>query len=312
MPGTQRSCAIRSRRCWLTPASNTTRRAGARIRLRCFSAKTERRTRWTRRDTCSCILTVARKWTRRRRRFCSIRRASRWRPPLGAACSSLRRDRARRCGDRRRKARCCSPPEVRARPPACGMRSSAEDVRFDEQATGRESDARGRVERQVEARTLNVDFAREAGGHGVEARKAIADGSPVVTMRQMPARGRGHSMRISGDHLVATLASGNRLRTLDGTGNTQVLDESSDGAKTRRTAMCCTRHLRRGRRRWSRSDLRCSRSVRKTERQGTGTGRGQRRGAVRTSLETAVQDGHVVLTETPAPGNQGKARHRPH
>ncbi len=65
-----------------------------------------------------------RMWKRRRQRFCSARRVSRWRRPWAAVCSSPRRDRTRRCGDRQRREPCCLAPEVRAHRQACGMRNS--------------------------------------------------------------------------------------------------------------------------------------------------------------------------------------------
>ncbi|HEY1809116.1 MAG TPA: LptA/OstA family protein [Acidobacteriaceae bacterium] len=168
------------------------------------------------------------------------------------------------------------------------------NVRFDEQAAGLRNDPRGRMERQVEAGTLNVDFAPQAGGRDVEARKAIADGSPVVTMRQMPSKGPGRSMRISGDQLVATLAGGNRLRTLDGSGNTQVVDESSDGARdtTRGDVLHATFVEEPAKAQGKRSA-----GARRSGKAQRRTPAPAKSGA---TLETAVQDGHVMLTETPA------------
>ena len=168
------------------------------------------------------------------------------------------------------------------------------DVRFDEQATGLRNDPRGQMERQVEAGTLNVDFVRAAGGRGVEARKAIAVGSPVVTMRQTPSRGRGQSMRISGDQLVAMLEGGNRLRTLDGTGNTQVVNESSDGARdtTRGDVLHATFVD-------EPAPVQPNHAAPKGS-PGSAHGKKAAAPAMETALDTAVQDGRVTLTETPA------------
>ncbi|HEX3985643.1 MAG TPA: LptA/OstA family protein [Acidobacteriaceae bacterium] len=173
------------------------------------------------------------------------------------------------------------------------------DVRFDEQSAGLQNDPQGRMERQVEAGKLNVDFARQTGGRGVEAQKAIADESPVVTMRQMPSKRPAQSMRISGDELVATLAGGNRLRTLDGTGNTQVVNESSDGSRdTTHGDMLHATFAE------AAAAVQPKHSAKAAE-----PGRGTRgtAPATQTTLETVVQDGHVMLTETPAkkPGDSG-------
>lgn len=171
------------------------------------------------------------------------------------------------------------------------------DVHFDEQATGLQNDPHGRAEKQVEAGTLNIDFVREAGGHGVEAQKAIADGNPVVTMRQMPSKRPAQSMRISGDQLVAGLADGNRLRSLDGTGNTQVINESSDGSQdtTHGDVLHATFVAQPA------ADQ-AKRSVDQPKLSANG-GRQVKRAAAPatvTTLDTAVQDGHVTLTEMPA------------
>ncbi|MGA8528925.1 MAG: LptA/OstA family protein [Acidobacteriaceae bacterium] len=171
------------------------------------------------------------------------------------------------------------------------------DVHFDEQATGLQNDPHGRMERQVEAGTLNIDFVREAGGNGVEARKAIADGSPVVTMRQMPSKRPAQSMRISGDQLVATLANANRLRALDGTGNTQVIDEASDGSRdtTRGDVLHATF-----------VEQPAADQAKRPAVQPKPSANGGRQGkkvagpATVTTLDTAVQDGHVMLIEMPA------------
>lgn len=167
------------------------------------------------------------------------------------------------------------------------------DVHFDEQAQGLKNDPGGRMERQVEAVTLNVDFVRSADGRGVEARKAVADGSPVVTMRQTPSRGRGQSMRIKGDQLVAMLASGNHLRTLDGTGNTQVVSESGDGARdtTRGDVLHATFV--------DEPAPPQPNPVAAKGRQASALGKKPAGPAMESTLETAVQDGHVSLTETP-------------
>lgn len=166
-------------------------------------------------------------------------------------------------------------------------------VRFDEQRTGLPGDARGRAEKQVQAERVRVDFARAVDGRGVEAHKAVADGSPVIVLRQIPTKGPALSRRISGDELVATLGSGNHLRTLDGTGNTEIREESGNGARDT-----------------SRGDVLHATFVEEPAarpkhaapaRSGQDAGRRRKTGSASvTTLESAVQDGHVVLSETPA------------
>ena len=105
-----------------------------------------------------------------------------------------------------------------------------QNVTFDEEVTGLAKDPRGHAAKQLHAEKVDVEFAPPQAGQPVEARKAIAEGSPVVTSRQTPSKGPEQTTRISGDQLVATLDEGNALRQLDGTGNTQIVQSATDGS----------------------------------------------------------------------------------
>ncbi len=166
------------------------------------------------------------------------------------------------------------------------------DVSFAEEAMGLPKDPRGRAEKQMQGQKVDVDFGPAADGQ-VEARRAVAQGNPVVTMRQIPSKAPRTTMRISGDELVATLGPGNALQALDGTGNTRVLDESTDGARD--TSQGDVLHT---------TFIQQAAPVQAQARgvQGSGSKKKDRPAApkMETILETAVQDGHVVLAETPA------------
>lgn len=163
-----------------------------------------------------------------------------------------------------------------------------QDVTFQEDISGLAKDPRGHARKEMHAGKLDVEFAAGQPGQRVEARKAIAEGSPVVTSRQMPSKGPEQTTRISGDRLVATLGEGNTLRVLDGTGHTVVLQSATDGSED--TTKGDVLHATFG------------------EQPRTAAGQlsqagGRKSGgspALQTALETATQDGNVELTENPA------------
>jgi lipopolysaccharide export system protein LptA len=181
------------------------------------------------------------------------------------------------------------------------------DVNFAEAIAGLAKDPGGRAEKQVQGQKVDVDFAPPGAEGQIEARKAIASGNPVVTMRQMPSKGPATETRIRGDQLVAMLDAGNVLKTLDGTGNTKVVDESTDGSRD--TSQGDILHAT-----FSQQAAPAAGSA--NRRAGKEPAKNARRRATVTpgpkmeaTLDTAVQDGHVIVTETPAtkPGSTAQA-----
>ena len=174
-----------------------------------------------------------------------------------------------------------------------------QDVSFDEQVSGLAKDPRGRAEKQMHAQKLDVDFAPPARGQRVEARTAIAEGSPEVTTRQIPSKGPEQTMHIGGDQLVATLGDGNTLRQLDGAGHTQLAQSSSDGSED----------TSRGDRLHATFAQEPAAPTAGQAQTGPAAAASQSSGVkpaksgepkMQTTLETAFQDGNVVLTERPA------------
>ncbi len=166
-----------------------------------------------------------------------------------------------------------------------------DNVSFEENVSGLAKDPRGHAEKRLLAQKLDVEFAPVKGGRGVEARKAIAEGRPVVTTRQVPSKGPEQTTRIDGDRLVATLGAGNALRQLDGTGNTEIVQSSTDGA--RNTAKGDLLHATFVQQ-LAPGSARTPRSAVKESAGKSGTPH------METTLETATEDGNVVLTELPA------------
>jgi len=175
-----------------------------------------------------------------------------------------------------------------------------QDVSFDEEIAGLAKDPHGRAQKQLHAEKVDVDFAPPQPGQSMEARTAVAEGSPVVTSRQMPSKGPEQTTRISGDQLVATLGEGNVLQKLDGTGNTQIVQSATDGSHN--TTKGDVLHATFTQQPASvRGDPVSARAESNPAAWPAGKGKKQNQGPhMQTTLAAAIQDGNVVLTETPA------------
>ncbi|HEY6445042.1 MAG TPA: LptA/OstA family protein [Acidobacteriaceae bacterium] len=172
------------------------------------------------------------------------------------------------------------------------------DVNFAEAIAGLAKDPRGHAEKQVQGQKVDVDFAPPGAGGQIEARKVVAVGNPIVTMRQMPSKGPASLTRISGDQLVAMLDPGNVLKTLDGTGNTKVDDESTDGSRdTSQGDILHATFSQRAAPAAGSANRRTGKAPAKNARRRASVAPEPRMEA---TLDTAVQDGHVIVTETPA------------
>jgi len=177
------------------------------------------------------------------------------------------------------------------------------NVTFSQEDSGQRGNAGGTEARELTAQKVDVDFAKTAPQEPVEATKAVAWGSPVLTLRQTSVQG-GHAAgtqttRVHGDELVATLGPDNTLRALDGTGHTAIESQSSDGARdtSRGDVLRATFEEQP----MKRAAAAASGGGEQTAVPGSGGKRKKQPGPrMQTVLETAVQDGHVVLTEIPA------------
>ena len=169
-------------------------------------------------------------------------------------------------------------------------------VTFVEQVTGLPGDPRGTATRQVRAETLDVDFAPGPDRKSI-AQKALAVGNAVAVLRTTPSKigsraskSGEQSTTISGDRLLATLANGNSIRQVDGSGHTQIVDQTQDGSTN--TSSGDALHL----------TFTSQQKAVKKQAQETA------------QIDTAVQTGNVVLTETPAANaaqEPGKAAPQP-
>src|SRR5579872_777868 len=165
-----------------------------------------------------------------------------------------------------------------------------QDVHFTDEIAGLPKDSRGHATKQVQGEKVDVDFAPEHKGGQLQASRVTADGNPVVTLQQMPSKGPEQSTRISGDQLLATLGAGNVLQTLDGTGHTQLVEQGADGSHD--TSQGDVLHA-------TFAQQAAEPSAAPANAKSTAGAKGHEPRLV-TTLDTAIQDGHVMMTETPA------------
>ncbi|HTZ90314.1 MAG TPA: LptA/OstA family protein [Alloacidobacterium sp.] len=155
-------------------------------------------------------------------------------------------------------------------------------VSFVDQQLKLDDDPHGSATRQVDASKLDIDFTTGPDKKAV-AQKALATGSAVATLRTIPSKGPEQSTTISGDQLLATLGDGRALRQLDGAGHTRIVDLAQDGSTNVSTG----------------DMLRIS-FVPRNSTPAAGVSRQKSSSMPAAQIDTAVQEGNVSLTETPA------------
>ncbi|HEY1499619.1 MAG TPA: LptA/OstA family protein [Acidobacteriaceae bacterium] len=171
-----------------------------------------------------------------------------------------------------------------------------QDVNFDEEIAGLAKDPQGHAQKQMHAEKVDVDFAPPRPGESLQARTAIAEGNPVVTSRQVQSKGPEQMTKITGDRLVATLGDGNVIRQLDGIGNTQIVQSATDGShNTTKGDVLHAAFVQSS----APAEGKAAEGRPYPARPGK-RGRQNRGPRMETTLQTAVQDGNVMLTETPA------------
>jgi lipopolysaccharide export system protein LptA len=156
-------------------------------------------------------------------------------------------------------------------------------VSFVDQQLKLDNDPQGSATRQVQASKLDIDFTTGADGKAV-AQKALATGSAVATLRTIPSKGPEQNTTISADQLLATLSNGRAIQQLDGSGHTKIVDQAQDGATNTSTG----------------DVLRIS-FVPQNLVPPAATARSHASPAIQAAqIDTAVQEGNVSLTQTPA------------
>ena len=163
-------------------------------------------------------------------------------------------------------------------------------VSFVEQIFKLANDPKGNASRQVQASKLDVDFVPGLDGKKSVPSKALATGNAQVNLHTIPSTGSQGLTTISGDQLLATFDSaGTAIHQLDGTGNTKIVDLAQDG--TTNTSNGDRLHMI-----FAPAPKPAAASQAKVEANATQ----KSKGSTETSqIESAIQDGHVILTQTP-------------
>jgi lipopolysaccharide export system protein LptA len=171
-------------------------------------------------------------------------------------------------------------------------------VSFVQQLFTLANDPKGTASRQMQASKLDVDFVPD--GKKSVPQKALATGSAQVNLHTIPSKGAPQLTNISGDQLLATLDStGTAIRQLDGAGNTKIVDLAQDGStntsKGDRLHMTFTPQPK-------------ATQAAQAKVADKPAGKSKNGGDSETSqIDTAIQDGHVILTQMPQKKADAKA-----
>ena len=158
-------------------------------------------------------------------------------------------------------------------------------VSFVDQILSLANDPKGTASRQIQASKIDVDFVPGAAQQKTIAQKALATGGAEVNLHTIPSKGPQELTTIIGDQLLATLTpDGRTIRQLDGSGHTKVVDLAKDGSINTSTG----------------DRLQVLFNTQKTE-SNSGSNREEdtSQSAQISQIDTAIQDGHVILTQTP-------------
>ena len=170
-------------------------------------------------------------------------------------------------------------------------------VSFVDQILKLSNDPKGTASREIEASKLDVDFAPGPDPKKTVAQKALATGGAMVKLHTIPSRGPQQLTTITGDQLLATIEDGKTLKQLDGSGNTKVVDLAADGSTNTSTGdrlriTFAPRPMP--------TSARTGQAESAQGKSAPSPAANPGLGSQDIQVETAIQDGNVVLTQTPA------------
>jgi lipopolysaccharide export system protein LptA len=160
-------------------------------------------------------------------------------------------------------------------------------------------DSLGTATRQVRASKVDIDLL--AGpDHKSLPSKLLAQGEASVLLRSIPSPGAEQSTAISADLLLATLVNGNSVTSLHGSGNTKIVDMAQNGSTNTSTGdvLDVTFSESQTHPTGGPASLRKSKSAKHEGIGATPSNANQ--------VESAVQQGHVALEQTPAKQQAGE------
>jgi lipopolysaccharide export system protein LptA len=159
-------------------------------------------------------------------------------------------------------------------------------VSFVDQVLKLANDPKGSASRQIQASKLDIDFVASAGKRRAVAREVLATGGASVNLHTVPSKGPQQATTISGGQLLAKLtADGKAIRELTGSGGTKIAELAKDGSTNTSSGDKLTVTF-------APSNSESASAKTKTT---SKTARG-------IEIASAVQDGHVVLTQQPKQG----------
>jgi len=157
-------------------------------------------------------------------------------------------------------------------------------VSFVDQALRLANDPKGTASRQIQASKIDIDFVPERGKNRAVAREVLATGAASMNLHTVPSKGPQQATTISGGQLLAKLtADGKAIRELTGSGGTKITELAKDGSTNTSVGDRLTVTF-----------VQAKSGGVKTKKMSK-TARG-------VEIASAVQDGHVVLTQQPKQG----------
>ncbi|MBV8630676.1 MAG: LPS export ABC transporter periplasmic protein LptC, partial [Silvibacterium sp.] len=155
-------------------------------------------------------------------------------------------------------------------------------VSFVDQLLKLKNDPKGTASREMQASKLDIDFAPGTDPKQSVAEKALAAGAARINLHTVPSKEPQQQTTISGDQLLATFIDGKKLKQLDGSGNTKIVDIGRDGSlnTSKGDRLLIT---------FTPQPSQTAAAKQKEQPQSENM-----------AVETAIQHGNVILTQTPA------------
>jgi lipopolysaccharide export system protein LptA len=166
-------------------------------------------------------------------------------------------------------------------------------VSFVDQLLTLPDDPRGTASREVQASKLDIDFAPGADPKKSLAQKALATGNAAINLHTVSSKGPQQLTNITGDQLLATLENGKTLKQLDGAGHTKIVDLAADGSTNTSTGDSLQVTFAPQLARRPAPAQAANATANKPAKSANPSG------SQNIQVETAIQDGNVVLTQTP-------------
>jgi lipopolysaccharide export system protein LptA len=157
-----------------------------------------------------------------------------------------------------------------------------------DQLQGLGDDPQGSATREVRSSQVDVDFLPDTNGHAV-ANQVVAAGGATAILHTIRTKAPSQNTTIKGDRLLAALRDGKTVTGLHGTGHTSLLDLSPNGATNFSSGDTLQVNFAAP----GSGDRANPEAKKKPGAAGANAEADQ--------IESAVQEGNVVMVQTPAP-----------